>query len=161
MKYTIFTDGSCYAKTKNGSYYFLVLNEQENIVFKYGEYFPTTTISRMEIMAVLHAMYFMEELNPKAEVIIHSDSQYVVNTINKGWIHNWKLFNFHNRPNSDLWIKMYDLIIKYPQFKLKWIRGHQKITEYSSEREIFFAKWNGYVDEKAVILNKNKDFEKC
>jgi len=124
----IWTDGACVVNPGPGGY---------GIVFKYkGQKwekaggFRLTTNNRMEIMGALVAL---ETLPEKCKVIIYSDSQYLVNSVTKGWIKRWKAKNWnkkHNKkvPNADLWERILQLLDQH-DIELRWIKGHDSTIE--------------------------------
>lgn len=118
----IYTDGSCYYKTKEGGFAVYITNTGRAIKKGYSN----TTTARMEIMAVLTAIRQIN--NVKQRVIIKLDNEYVVKTIREGWITKWENENWADRKNSDLWKQVSKEIKSRPlvTFRLEWIRGHQK-----------------------------------
>jgi ribonuclease HI len=84
-----------------------------------------TTNNRMEILAAIAGL---EALNEPCRVTIYSDSQYLVNAIQKGWArrwraHGWKRNNKEKAINPDLWERLLELCdIHKVQFE--WVRGH-------------------------------------
>ena len=91
--------------------------------FKLGE-----TNNRMELVAAGSALRYIsrsEELKNEKIVLI-SDSAYVLNPLEKGWLDNWIAKNDSKRLNFDLWKVFFPL---WQQFKgqttLQWVRGHQ------------------------------------
>lgn len=129
----IFTDGSCNVKNRLGGYGALlqfkdgeeVLGEKEISVG-----YSNTTISRMELRAITESLKVIKEkdLYP---VLVVSDSQYTVNSINKDWVLNWERENFFGRKNSDLWI---EFLVEKRKFKknnliFKHTRGHDRGLE--------------------------------
>lgn len=119
---TIYTDGSCYWKTKEGGIgiYFL----DSNKAFHKG--FSNTSTDRMEIIAFLYAIKNIK--NIPCHVEIKLDNQYVTNSINEGWVYEWERSNWCARKNADLWKKALKEIRKRNKvkFKITWIKGHQK-----------------------------------
>jgi ribonuclease HI len=91
---------------------------------EFSQAYKRTTNNRMEILAVVSGL---EKLNQKCKVTVHSDSQYVVNSIEKGWVKTWKAKNWVKQgepvPNADLWVRLLDLL-EIHQVKFQWIRGH-------------------------------------
>jgi len=83
--------------------------------------FRLTTNNRMELLAVIEALRAIK--NPEIPIEIYSDSQYVVNAIDKGWVFGWEKKGFKDKKNKDLWKEFLKL---YPKFKIKmnWVRGH-------------------------------------
>jgi ribonuclease HI len=118
----IFTDGSCLGNPGKGGI---------GILLRYGSveksisrgYFETTN-NRMELRAVIEALNLLKE---PCHVILHSDSQYMKNGIQK-WIFNWKRNNWRTadkKPvkNQDLWIAL-DNAAQRHQLDWQWVKGH-------------------------------------
>ena len=96
----IFTDGSSRGNPGPGGY---------GVILRCGEHykelsagFPETTNNRMELTAVIVGLEAVRR--PDAEIILYSDSKYVVDSVNKGWVFGWERKNFEKRLNADLWI---------------------------------------------------------
>ncbi len=115
----IFTDGAAKGNPGPGGY---------GAILKFGahskelsEGFRLTTNNRMELLAVIRAL---QELKSSSYAIqIYSDSKYVVDAVEKGWIWNWQKKEFKDKKYPDLW-QIY--IPLHQQFKPKfiWIKGH-------------------------------------
>ncbi len=75
----------------------------------------------MEIMGVIAGLQSLKKKN--LPVTIYSDSQYVVNTIEKGWLKNWLKTDFKGKKNKDLW-KLYAEVAAGFQVKFVWVKGH-------------------------------------
>jgi ribonuclease HI len=124
----VWVDGACSGNPGPGGY---------GIVFKAGDEkkaasggFRLTTNNRMEILAVILAL---EALPRKARVIIHSDSRYVVDTMEKGWAKRWKANGWMRNKtegavNTDLWERLLGLCERH-QVEFKWLRGHNRQVE--------------------------------
>lgn len=125
-KIYIWTDGSARSNGERygGAGVYILDNDKEYFISK--GYCPTT-VSRMEIMALILAL---RAINPsiECEVKIFSDSQYVVNSFNKGWIDKWLDNGFVGVKNSDLWIDLLEIINNLPKMKMEieWVKGHCK-----------------------------------
>ena len=75
----------------------------------------------MELLAVIVAL---EQLKfDGSEVTIYSDSQYVVNSVTKGWVFDWESKQFKNRKNADLWRRFLPLYRKH-RVRFVWLKGH-------------------------------------
>ena len=75
----------------------------------------------MELLSVivgLEALRF-----PGTEVIIYSDSKYVVDAVNQGWVFGWNKNNFRGKKNADLWRRFLEVYPKH-HVKFVWIKGH-------------------------------------
>ena len=115
----LYTDGSSRGNPGPGGY---------GVVLKCGthykelsEGFEETTNDRMELMAVIVGLEAIKREN--AEVIVYSDSKYVVDAVNQGWVFGWEKKNFEKSANPDLWIRFLKV---YRQHRVRfiWIKGH-------------------------------------
>ena len=86
-----------------------------------SEGFSLTTNNRMELLAVIKGLEAIRWDN--AEVHVYSDSSYVVNAVNEGWLENWKRRGFSRVKNPDLWMRFAPLLQKH-RVAFHWIRGH-------------------------------------
>jgi len=86
-----------------------------------SEGFSLTTNNRMELLAVIKGLEAIKWKN--AEVHVYSDSSYVVNAINKGWLENWQKRGFSKVKNPDLW-KRFAEIYSQHRVAFHWIKGH-------------------------------------
>lgn len=92
---------------------------------EYSEGFPDTTNNRMELMGVIRGF---EELNKPCRVHVVTDSQYVVNAFNKGWIiswqkHDWKGSDKKPVKNIELWQRLLKTLAGH-EYSFEWVRGH-------------------------------------
>lgn len=116
---TIYTDGAAQGNPGPGGY---------GVVLKYKDYrkeltegFRKTTNNRMELLAVIKGLEALTRND--IEVTIYSDSKYVVDAIEKGWLKNWVKTGFKKKKNVDLWQKFLPLYNKH-KVKFKWVKGH-------------------------------------
>ena len=119
MKIEIFTDGSSKGNPGPGGY---------GIVMRYGdktkeysEGFRRTTNNRMELLAVIKALEKLKRYD--IPVIVYSDSKYVIDSIEKGWVFNWVKTGFRGKKNEDLWRRYLDLHSKF-DIEYSWVKGH-------------------------------------
>ena len=80
-----------------------------------------TTKNRMELLAVIVGLEAIKKPGWQVEVI--SDSKYVVDAVEKGWLKNWVKKAFKGKKNIDLWKRYLDAA-KTHKVKFKWIKGH-------------------------------------
>jgi ribonuclease HI len=115
----IYTDGA--AKGNPGPGGFGTIMKYNDHVKEISQGFRLTTNNRMELLAVIAGLEAIKKEG--IPVTIYSDSQYVVNSVEKGWIWNWEKQNFKKKANADLWKRYIPL---HDNFKPKfvWIRGH-------------------------------------
>lgn len=90
-------------------------------VKEHSEGFRLTTNNRMELMAVIVALELLTK--PDQSVQVYSDSKYVVDAVEKGWVFKWEKKNFAKAKNSDLW-KRFLKIYRTHQVKFNWVKGH-------------------------------------
>lgn len=118
----IFTDGSCLGNPGRGGIGILLRYKQTEKTVSQG--YHQTTNNRMELRAVIEALDLLKE---PCHVILHSDSQYMQNGIQK-WIFNWKKNNWKTSnktavKNQDLWILL-DRAIARHHIEWQWVKGH-------------------------------------
>ena len=75
----------------------------------------------MELLAVIEALRKLK--NPNTQVLIFTDSIYVVDSVQKGWVFNWEKKGFKEKKNPDLWKQFLKEYRKH-QVQFKWIKGH-------------------------------------
>jgi ribonuclease HI len=81
-----------------------------------------TTNNRMELMAVIAGLEVLKKDGVRLK--IYSDSQYVVNSVEKGWLKNWIATNFRGgKKNKDLWLRYDELAAKH-HVQFHWVKGH-------------------------------------
>jgi ribonuclease HI len=119
MAIEIFTDGAAKGNPGPGGYGAILRYKGKEKELAEG--FRLTTNNRMELLAVIVAL---EELKTnKYPVTIYSDSKYVVDAIEKGWVFSWRQKNFKGKKNVDLWLRYLALHEKFSP-KFIWVKGH-------------------------------------
>lgn len=120
---TIYTDGACSGNPGPGGY---------GAVLMYGDnkkeisgYFENTTNNKMEIMAAIIAL---ESLKEECDVKLYSDSSYLVESIEKKWLDNWKLNGWktaNRKPvkNKEEWERL-DKQLSIHNVKFIKVKGH-------------------------------------
>ncbi len=116
----IYTDGASRGNPGPGGY---------GAILKWGNHskelsagYRRTTNNRMELMAVIAALEALkkESLN----IVVYSDSQYVVKAVQEGWLKKWIATQFAGgKKNKDLWMR-YAELAKNHNIKFVWVRGH-------------------------------------
>ena len=120
MRVTIYTDGAASGNPGPGGYG-VVLESSAGHRKELSGGFRKTTNNRMELLAVIVGL--LELKSTEVAVTVVSDSKYVVDAINKGWLRSWVKKNFKDKKNPDLWKRMIPLLDKYnPTFQ--WVKGH-------------------------------------
>ena len=80
----------------------------------------------MELLAVIVALEALKNLN--SEVEIYTDSKYVSDAVDKGWVFTWEKVQFKKKKNPDLWIRFLKIYRKH-KVKFHWVKGHANIPE--------------------------------
>ena len=118
----IYTDGACKGNPGEGGWGAVIENKKSvNKLYGYEE---NTTNNRMEIVAAIKALKTFSE---KSDIIIYTDSKYLMNGIND-WINNWKKNNWKTSnkkdvKNVDLWKIIDELNLKH-NIEWNWVKGH-------------------------------------
>ena len=99
MHITIYTDGSSMGNPGPGGYGAVLMAGQHRKELSQG--YQLTTNNRMELMAVIVGLEALKI--PQSTVTIYTDSQYVVNSVEKKWVFGWEKKNFEGKKNADLW----------------------------------------------------------
>ncbi len=115
---TIYTDGSAKGNPGNGGYGVVMMSGKHKKELAEG--FRLTTNNRMELLSVIVAL---ETIKNAADVQIFSDSKYVVDSVEKGWVFGWQKKGFKGKKNVDLWKRF---LVIYPKHNVKfiWVKGH-------------------------------------
>ncbi len=105
----IYTDGACSGNPGPGGWAAIVFEDGEKRVLQGGE--DHTTNNRMEMLAAIEGL---RATPPSADVVVHTDSTYLVNTMTRGW---------KRRANKDLWTAL-DKQVGPRRVRWEWVRGH-------------------------------------
>jgi len=115
----IYTDGASRGNPGPGGYGVVLKYKQHRKELSEG--FRKTTNNRMELLAVIIGLEAIKE--PGQLVKVYSDSKYVVDAVEKGWIWGWIKKNFKDKKNEDLWRRFIQVYNKH-KVKLEWLKGH-------------------------------------
>ncbi|MEO6731681.1 MAG: ribonuclease HI [Ferruginibacter sp.] len=116
----LYTDGASRGNPGRGGYGAILMWSSHRKELSQG--FRLTTNNRMELMAVIAGLEAVKK--NELPVTVYSDSQYVVNTVEKGWLKTWIKTDFAGgKKNKDLWKHYYELAKKF-NVKFVWVRGH-------------------------------------
>lgn len=129
----IYTDGAARGNPGKGGYG--VILKFEKHYKEISEGFRLTTNNRMELMACIIGIEAIKK--DKQKITLFSDSKYVVDSVEKGWLFSWlKKSDFSKKKNKDLWLRFYTSYQKH-DIKFVWIKGHNEHKE--NERCDFLA----------------------
>ena len=116
---TIYTDGSALGNPGAGGYGVVLLSGPHRKELSQG--FRLTTNNRMELMAVCVALEALRFEG--SDVTVFSDSKYVVDAVEKGWVFGWERKGFSGKKNPDLWIRFLRLY-RCHKVRFVWVKGH-------------------------------------
>ncbi len=101
-----------------------------------------TTNNRMELMAVIVALEALRKEG--SDVVIYSDSRYVVDAVSKGWLFGWERKGFAGKKNPDLW-RRFLTIYRRHHVRFVWVKGHAETVENNRCDQLAVAAANGAV----------------
>ena len=130
---TIYTDGACSGNPGPGGW---------GAILKYGEFEKElsggeacTTNNRMELTGVITALSVLKE---PCSVRLYTDSQYIVNAINQGWLKSWIAKGWKRKggevKNPDLWQDLVKLLDTH-KVTFIWVKGHAE-NEYNNRCDV-------------------------
>lgn len=117
----LYTDGAAKGNPGPGGYGVLLELAGSSYKKEYYEGFRRTTNNRMELLAVIVGLEKLRK--PNTQVLVVSDSKYVVDAVEKGWVFSWEKKYFSGKKNSDLWMRFLKIYRKH-HVKFQWIKGH-------------------------------------
>lgn len=130
----VYTDGSASVKHRTGGWSYVCLDDNKGMIEDSGGE-SDTTISRMELLAPINALWYLVCFTNVQEVLILSDSKYVVD----GFMNPLRARNV----NKDLWEELDENARHFKVVTMEHIHGHQG------------DHWNDLVDKAAVVARKS------
>ena len=123
MTVEIFSDGACSGNPGPGGYGVILRSGEHNKELSGGE--KLTTNNRMELSGVIAGL---SALKYPCEVVVTTDSKYIVDSVTKGWAVSWRKNGWiksDKKPalNADLWETLLELIEKH-HVDFVWVKGH-------------------------------------
>ena len=151
----LYTDGASRGNPGPGGYG--VLLRSGRYIKELSEGFLKTTNNRMELLAVIVGLEALKKSG--SNVTVYSDSSYVCDAVNKGWLLKWEMKNFSGKKNRDLWIRFLS-VYRQHNVKLVWIKGHSGHTEnercdtlaVEASKKESLMKDEGYINEEEMTL---------
>jgi ribonuclease HI len=124
VEITIYTDGACSGNPGPGGYGIVLISGSHRLEKSAG--YRLTTNNRMELLAAIVAL---ESLKFQGSVVkLYTDSKYLVDAVNKGWLFTWEKKDFAKKKNPDLWIRFLGVYRKH-RVTFIWIKGHNENPE--------------------------------
>ncbi len=118
-KITVYTDGAASGNPGPGGYGIVLMAGHHRKEISGG--FRFTTNNRMELLAVIIALEALKL--PGSDVTVYTDSRYVADAVEKGWLFDWERKRFKKKKNKDLWIRFLKVFRRHT-VKFVWIKGH-------------------------------------
>lgn len=137
---TIYTDGAASGNPGPGGYGIVLKSGRHRLELSSG--FRLTTNNRMELLAVIKGLEALKR--PGSRVVVYTDSKYVADAVEKGWLFQWESKGFRKKKNPDLWIRFLK-IYRMHDVRFVWIKGHNNDPE------------NELCDKLAVEASKGKN----
>jgi len=119
LSVSIYTDGAARGNPGPGGYGAIL--QWGTVRKEISQGYRYTTNNRMELMAVIAALQQLKK--DGLDITIYSDSSYVVDAVEKGWVFGWVKKGFKDKKNSDLWITFLSFYKKH-KIKFVWVKGH-------------------------------------
>lgn len=115
----MYTDGASRGNPGPGGYGLILMSGKHRKEMSKG--FRKTTNNRMELLSVIVGLEALKKEG--CEVEIFSDSKYIVDAVEKGWLFGWEKKNFKKTKNPDLWQRFLKIYRKH-KVKFHWVKGH-------------------------------------
>ena len=150
----IHTDGACANNPGPGGFGAIVIIDGTEYTITGGD--PKTTNNRMELSAVIEAVDLVNQLQDPGpwNIIVHSDSKYVVDAFNRSWIRKWQGNGWRNASkqpvaNQELWQRLLQATTKH-RMTFRWVKGHsgdpmnERCDELATAEAAFASNADGY-----------------
>ncbi len=121
-KVELYTDGACRGNPGKGGWGAILVYGKYEKELSGGE--RETTNNRMELLAAIEGLSALKE---PCRVTLYSDSKYLVDAFNEGWIDSWRLKGWKRGKdplkNPDLWQRLYEIVTVH-DVEFVWVKGH-------------------------------------
>ncbi len=115
----LYTDGASSGNPGPGGYGAILRSGKHHKELSAG--YRKTTNNRMELLAVITGLESIKK--PGQEVMIYSDSKYIIDSVEKKWVFGWLKTGFKGKKNKDLWLRFL-AVYKMHSIKFTWVKGH-------------------------------------
>ncbi|MFN8165074.1 MAG: ribonuclease HI [Bacteroidia bacterium] len=148
----VYTDGSSRGNPGPGGYGIVLISGKHRKEMSEG--YRLTTNNRMELMSVCVALEALK--NAGSEVVVFSDSKYVVDSVEKKWVFGWEKKGFSGKKNPDLWSRFLRIYRKH-KVKFHWVKGHASNKENNHCDELAVAASFGENLKVDIYYEENQD----
>ena len=135
----LFTDGASSGNPGPGGYGAILRSGKHYKEISEG--YRKTTNNRMELLAVISGLESIKKTGQ--QIMIYSDSKYIIDSVEKKWVFNWVKTGFKNKKNKDLSLRFLE-VYKLHHIRFTWVKGHNGHPE------------NERCDELAVKASQQK-----
>ncbi len=148
----MYTDGAARGNPGPGGYGVILMSGNHKKELSQG--YRLTTNNRMELMAVIAGLEALKKEG--LSITIYSDSKYIVNAIQEGWLNKWMATNFaKGKKNKDLWVRFNNLAKKHT-IKFVWVKGHAE-NPYNNRCD---ALATAAADGKNLLVDEGYEMDK-
>ncbi len=151
----IYTDGASRGNPGPGGYGIVLKSGKHRKELSQG--YKKTTNNRMELLGVIAAL---ESLKKPCKVTLYTDSKYVADPVNKGWVFSWEKKNFKKKKNPELWQRFLK-IYRQHEVNIQWVKGHNnnKENEICDRLAVHASKQNNLLDDEGYINESMEEGE--
>ena len=135
---TIYTDGAASGNPGPGGYGVVLISGPHRKELSEG--FRLTTNNRMELLAVIIGLAALRVEG--SDVTVYSDSRYVVDAVEKGWVFTWERNHFKKKKNPDLW-RQFLVLYRRHRVRFVWVKGHAAVPENERCDQLAVAAYKG------------------
>lgn len=137
----IYSDGACSVEEKRGGFGTILVHKPSGVEKEISEGYSNTTNNRMELLAVIRGL---EALKRPCKVLVVTDSKYIVDAVEKGWLKSWlSKPDFAKKKNEDLW-RRFEEVRGTHSLSFKWVKGHEgHVMNERCDKLAVAAKSNG------------------
>jgi ribonuclease HI len=149
----IYTDGASSGNPGPGGYGVVLISGKHRLEKSQG--FRLTTNNRMELLAVITGLEALKKSGSRA--VIYTDSKYVADSVEKGWVFQWESKAFKKKKNADLWVRFLKIYRKH-NVRFVWIKGHNNNIENEiCDRLAVNACSNGVLEEDTGYIAEEEN----
>ena len=150
---SIYTDGACRGNPGRGGWGAILVYGKFEKELSGGE--RETTNNRMELLGAIRAL---EALKESCRVTLYSDSKYLVDAFNLGWVDTWREQNFREGKrdevkNPDLWRELLSVVDRH-EGSFVWVRGHNGHAYNERCDALATAYADSFLEEMPTTENK-------
>lgn len=151
---TIYTDGASSGNPGPGGYGVVLIYGKHRL--EKSEGFRLTTNNRMELLAVITGLEALKK--PGTNVVVYTDSRYVADAVEKGWVFQWESRGFKKKKNPDLWIRFLKIFRKH-KVRFVWIKGHANNpeNEICDKLAVEASGRTGLLEDEGYIKDDSED----